>query len=203
MFKKYLEEIKSFFYSRYTLLTIVLLILLFVFHPFILKKMANHLIFETPIDQVEVIVVLTGDNGTRLKKGIDLYKQELAPQILISGGDMFLDKNVVDYMAEYAQDQGVPSENIILENAALSTFDNAQNTYELLKNLGYKKVILVTSKFHTKRTYKIFRKIYGDDIEISVTSAQDNIDYNNWWKNYEMAEKVLIEWGKTVIYWFK
>ena len=203
MFKKYLVKIKSFFYSRYTLLTIVLLILLFVFHPFILKKMATHLIFETPIDQVEVIVVLTGDNGTRLKKGIDLYKQELAPQILISGGDMFLDKNVVDYMAEYAQDQGVPSENIILEKAALSTFDNAQNTYELLNNLGYKKVILVTSKFHTKRTYKIFRKIYGDDIEISVTSAQDNIDYNNWWQSYEMAEKVLIEWGKTVIYWFK
>jgi uncharacterized SAM-binding protein YcdF (DUF218 family) len=168
--------------------------------PIYLKIVGKSLVYETQLKKADVIIVLSGGDGPRVQKGVELYKAGLGGKILMTGNPHF-DRSMSEYMSEYAQRLGVPSKNILIEKESLSTFDNAIYSYKVLKNKNIQSIILVTSKFHTARSYKIFKKAFqNSNIEILVAGSEDNVDYNKWWKEHEMSEKVLIELGKTFIY---
>jgi uncharacterized SAM-binding protein YcdF (DUF218 family) len=196
-------KLKRFLLNKYTVLALSLILLIVIFHPVILKKLGKSLIYETIPQKADIIIILAGGDGSRIRKGVELYKKGLAPKIMMAGGNLYYHKYYAEYMAEYAIYLGVPTENILLEKFAQSTYENAKFAYPIIKEAGYKKTLLVTSKFHTKRSYKIFRKLFDQNLSLYIVGADDGIDYDNWWRKYEMADTILIEWAKTVIYWFK
>ncbi|MFC1770631.1 YdcF family protein [Candidatus Margulisiibacteriota bacterium] len=180
-----------------------LAVIIKTFMPFALKAMGNSLVYETKLEPANIIVVLSGGYGNRTEKAVELYKQKKGKKLLMTGNPIF-SKSIPEYMAEYAQELGIPSSDILIEKESLSTYDNAMNSAKIIKKLKAKKVILVTSRFHTKRSYWIFKKaLKGIDIKIMVAGAEDHINYQNWWTDHEMSEKVLIEWGKMRLYKFK
>ena len=64
------------------------------------------------------------------------------------------------------------------------------------------KILLVSSKYHSLRSAKIFRWALGDlDREVKVIScptSYDNFNAGAWWSSREDAKRVVMEYAKLV-----
>ena len=96
---------------------------------------------------------------TRIVEAVKLYK--VSPKkIIISGGIVFEgNKSEGSVYKQFMMDLGVPEEDIIVEGKSKTTRENAEFTNEIMKKLGYKKAILITSATHMKRSVYIFEKV--------------------------------------------
>lgn len=170
-----------------------------IFFPIGMRAVFSVLVTARPTDRADVIVVLAGSTGDRVREGVRLYHAGVAPRILMTGGPFF-DTSMAAMMADYAVSLGVPSENILIEDAALSTHTNATGSLPILQAMHARRVLLVTSRFHTARSYRTFRDVLPPDMHLFVQGSDDGVDPETWWRHGEMAETVLIELGKTVYY---
>ncbi len=102
----------------------------------------------------------------RLKKGMSLLEGPYDPdgnaRIVVSGG-RGSDENRTEAsaMAEYLRDQGVSSEQILLEDQSRTTYENLVNAKAVMEKErpdGFSSV-LVTSNYHTFRTAMFARSV--------------------------------------------
>lgn len=102
-----------------------------------------------------------GDAADRIWHAARLYKEGLAPKIIVSGGRSPGLESRADIqteaqsMAMLLNDLGIPSAALILEEEARSTRENARFTKTLV---GRDRVALVTSAFHMARSMANFEK---------------------------------------------
>ncbi len=130
----------------------------------------------TKMPQAEAIVVLGGatrnvsfprvipdmsERGDRLLYGAKLYKDGLAPLIILSGGRIQWrgggDSEAKD-MATILELMGIPKQAMVLEPKSLNTYQNAAYTQKILQKKGINKILLVTSAMHMPRSLAIFKK---------------------------------------------
>ena len=90
----------------------------------------------------------------RLERGIELYKQGVAPKILMSGDHGTAEYDEVNTMKQYAIDAGVPSEDIFMDHAGFNTYDSMYRAREIFK---VKRLVIVTQKYH------LYRALYVAD----------------------------------------
>jgi len=174
---------------------------LYMITPALLTKFALWLVYEMPPQKADYIVVLSGGNGERVKKAAELYRNSYARKLLFSGGT-YLEVPVHELMANIAVKHGIPKLAINGESNSTKTKDHPNNCIPLLQRYGAKHVIVVTSRFHTQRTYDTFlHPMESAHISFDIVGADDGIDYTAWWKDYDMSEKILLEWGKRI--WYK
>lgn len=109
----------------------------------------------------------------RLDKGIELYKEGVAPKIIMSGDHGREDYDEVNLMKKYAIEEGVPSEDIFMDHAGFSTYDSIYRAKEVFK---VKKMVVVSQKFHLYRALYISKqldiKAYGVMAEPTKYSGQ-------------------------------
>jgi uncharacterized SAM-binding protein YcdF (DUF218 family) len=101
------------------------------------------------------------EHGDRIIYAAKLYKDGKAPLIILSGGRIQWygkEESEAKDMARLLELTGVPQEAIIRENKSLNTYENAIFTKKILEAKGLKKILLVTSAFHTPRSLKIFAR---------------------------------------------
>ena len=166
-------------------------------------------------EKADVIIVLMGSGPDRILGAVDLYEQGYAPCILMvenwqPGYELLESRGVslprdAELAASVGVQLGVPKEAfIILPGDARSTQDEALIVTQYLKEQQPKvdKVILVSSKFHSKRSAKLFRWTLGDlDREVKVLSCPTPYDTFNaaaWWQSREDAKRVVMEYAKLV-----
>ena len=171
----------------------------------LLRWAGHHLVYTTDLKPSDAIVVLGGDpTEKRLERAVSLYKQGLAPLFVIAAGVRAGDRSYAQWMKRRAMVLGVPVRAILVDTRSESTYENAQESLALLKGRSVRRVILVTSDFHTRRSYNVFQTVFKDSgIELLVAGSDDGIDYDEWWRHESMAEDVVIEWVKTGIYWWR
>ena len=74
---------------------------------------------------------------------------------------------------------------------------------ELIKK-EFNKIIITTSKSHTRRAGHIWKKMFESRLEISmVTAKTDPYDPHEWWKEGRQIRWVLSEYGAWIFYWWK
>jgi uncharacterized SAM-binding protein YcdF (DUF218 family) len=124
---------------------------------------------DSPLFKADMIVVLgsrANPDGTvtpvlksRVDRGIELWKDGMAPKILVTGGAVANAQIEAVAMARYAMEQGVPEDAIVVEPRARNTRDNAKLSAQMLgrKQLGGH-IILVTSAYHTRRATGLFKE---------------------------------------------
>ncbi|HYW20599.1 MAG TPA: YdcF family protein [Nodularia sp. (in: cyanobacteria)] len=139
-----------------------------------------------PVPNAEAIVVLGGatksvypprptvdlsESGDRVIYAAQLYRQQKAPIIILSGGRIDWrgggDPESAD-MADVLTSIGIPSEVIVQEPDSLNTYQNAVNVKKILQSRGIGKVLLVTSAMHMPRSLKIFQR-QGIDVIAAPT----------------------------------
>jgi len=166
-------------------------------------------------EKADVIIVLMGSGPDRILGAVDLYEQGYAPYIVMvenwqPGYELLESRGVslprdAELAASVGVQLGVPEETfIILPGDARSTQDEALIVTRYLKEQQPEvdKVIVVSSKFHSKRSAKLFRwALAGSGQDVTVLSCPTPYDTFNaaaWWHSREDAKRVVTEYSKLV-----
>ena len=121
------------------------------------------------IDPADAIVVLGAsgvrgdgslgnDSLRRTMKGIDLYRQGLAPVIVLSGGANERGQVEADVRSRLAVASGVPERAIVTETAARTTREEAANIAATLAPKGTRTILLVVDLQGTRRASALFEQ---------------------------------------------
>jgi SanA protein len=145
------------------------------------------------VDHYEIAIILAAEvhpNGApsavlrdRILTGIELYKAGRADALVMSG-----ETPEPEIMRSFAIQQGIPPEDIILDNYGLRTYDTcyrAANVYQL------KETIVVTQLFHLPRTLLLCREM---GIDVVGVPAQPTVFWPHqtlWWQTRETLATVL------------
>lgn len=195
-------------FIKYFFIMLFIFLMIWMMYPIALHGLSSYLRFSTPLAKADAIVVLGGATGERVYYACELYKKGYAPKLIMSGGKLAWELNWSELMQRQALQQGVFEKDILLEEEAASTYENATFVLPIIKKQDFRKIILVTSSYHTRRAYKTFKKVFGDhDIKIMVAPVKSNKHVKfrslNWWTRHEDAQLVIFEYIKLVAYWFK
>lgn len=158
--------------------------------------------------RADVILALGGDNGDRIAFAVKLYKQGLASRIMLTGLEQSNKTTRADYLnwrAQFLYSQGVPKEAIILESAAGNSWEEAVNTLSLLKQNGWKSVMVVSDPPHMRRLDWAWGKVFrGSGKEyVLVSTAPPWWDAAHWWRDEQATPFVLMEYIKLAYYILK
>ncbi len=132
----------------------------------------------------------------RLDRALELYNKRLANKIILSGKiskTLFENHfNESKVMHNYLLGKGFPEENIILEGESRDTFENAYYSKIIADKNYWKKIIVVTNKFHMKRCKKVFKFIFGKGYKISFKQAKNGNVKKEILENRIFFEKELL-----------
>jgi uncharacterized SAM-binding protein YcdF (DUF218 family) len=157
--------------------------------------LAKHLIKEDALVKSDAIVVIRGfENEKRFNYGIELYKQGYGKKMIIAGNESY----IIDYMTS----NGVNKEDIIIDQYADTTYENAVHVKKLVDDNHIKSFILVTSPDESKRVRLAFDKVFGNSgIRILSSSNKDSEFKPGKIMNSKNAkEQLIIEWVKLLYY---
>lgn len=118
------------------------------------------------LDDVDCVVVLgclVREDGTpsamlrdRLRRGVALYKDGVAPKLLMSGDHGREEYNEVETMKAYAVDAGVASADVFMDHAGFSTYESMYRARDVF---GAKKIVVVTQEYHLYRALYIAERL--------------------------------------------
>lgn len=183
----------------------------------LLPGMGHWLVEDAPAARADAAVVLqTGvDYYPRLMEAATLYHQGRVDTIAINGNrktDILrqLESRGFRRAAPWDEDAlrilevlGVPRERV-LSIPAEDVFDTISEARTLEPSLtanGLRRLIIVTSKFHTNRASRIWRQRAGGDFEISSAAARhDPFDPDHWWRSGRQIRQVMAEYGGWLFY---
>lgn len=173
------------------------------------------LVAEQAPRKADAIVVLSGSVPDRILEAVDLYDGGFAPMIVLcrepeNAGFRALRERgatlprIYQLNLSVASQLGVPETAIVvLERAAGSTFSEARVVLQYLAERGARSILLVTSKYHTRRAGMIYRHLAGGSIDVVTRPARsDGFDPDLWWRNRMSIRRVLIEYQKLMLFHF-
>jgi uncharacterized SAM-binding protein YcdF (DUF218 family) len=98
------------------------------------------------------------DTLYRCLEGTELYHLGQPCPVLVSGGKVVdTSPACAPLMRDFLVKLGVPATDILVEDQSRSTWENAVESYKLLKPRGISKVLLVTDAAHLFRAERCFR----------------------------------------------
>jgi uncharacterized SAM-binding protein YcdF (DUF218 family) len=177
-------------------------------------------IVQQPV-KADAIVVFGGGAGEsgvpgqgyeeRVTHAVDLFKKGYAGYIVFSSGYTNILKEP-DVMKALAISLGVPGDAIIVETNSSNTYKNVLNVKEILKEKGWKRILLISSPYHMRRVSMVFHK-NAKEINVTYTPVPSSQFYNydiSSRGNYFFRETTLRqlrgfnhEYLGIIYYWWK
>jgi uncharacterized SAM-binding protein YcdF (DUF218 family) len=123
------------------------------------------------------------DNVERLLVSYDLLRAGRAKNVVVSGGYGWSGDRVNEAraLAQQLEDWGIARDRIVLEPSARNTHDNAVASSLLVKRLGYRTLLLVTSAYHMPRALDCFRaaglKVDALPVDFRASGPESPRDY--------------------------
>lgn len=160
---------KTIKYLSFSLLLILFIII--IINLIIVKDIKDNIITledAIKIDNIDCILILgasiKGNNPSpmledRLLQGISLYENKVSKKILVSGDHLSEEYDEVNGMKDYLLGHKIPSQDIFMDHAGISTYDSIYRAKSIFKT---KKIIIVTQKYHLYRALYIAKQL---DIE--------------------------------------
>ncbi len=104
--------------------------------------------------------VPSGILRARLDHAYDLYRRELAPVIVVTGGRQPGDESTeATASAEYLHTKGVPDSDILREVQGTNSFESLAAAAAFMQERGIRAVLLVSDPFHSFRIEAISREL--------------------------------------------
>ncbi len=162
-----MKNMKYLFILIILIITIILIFIIFI-NFYVINSTKNNILEKEKISEKEnfdCILILGagiwGNNPSpmledRLIQGISLYKERIAPKIIMSGDHGKEEYNEVQVMKDYAIKEGVPSEDIFMDHAGFSSYDSIYRAKEIF---GAKKILIITQQYHLYRALHIAKKL--------------------------------------------
>jgi hypothetical protein len=185
---------------------------LYFFHKPLLTLYARSFVFQNAKRGANAIICLSGSRQTRTPECLRLWNQGYGAVLLVTEEkpknkefhDLELShlqfaREVTKRMKMMASWELLPS----LSGGATSTFDEAEDALSYAKRAKWKRIIIVTDEFHTRRAHLAFNKVFlGSDVEVQVAGAPNEVfAIDDWWKSDRGILAFLGETIKFPIYW--
>lgn len=144
----------------------------------------NYLTINDAPVKSDIIFIFGGMIMSKVwERALELYNQQYANYIIISGGIGGLTKRLggskpeAEVIKEYLMTHGVPSKAIITEIKSTSTLENVIFGLETLKehNLPHNKIIITSKPFHMRRCLATFQK-HSSGLEILCCPPQGTFE---------------------------
>ncbi len=179
------------------LVALVLTLILLAFHQQVLAGLGESLVVSDPLKHADLIYVLAGDFwGSRVLVGANLGSQGWAPKVIMAGGD-YVNRPTSDLAVDFAAQHGYPRNLFLpIRLEAHSTVDEARAMGPIFHRLGAKRIILVTSNFHSRRAAQVFRLFLPEFDFRMEGSPDDAFDPQAWWKKPQERHLVFSEYQK-------
>ncbi len=181
-----------------------ILIVLLLALALALPYAGSFLVVDRPVPS-DAIVVLAGDEGSsRFDRGLKALKTGLGRELWIDaeGRRLVFGKTMAQYAEAYVQT--LPPEQaahvLVCPITQTSTFAESAEAARCLAALHPRRVLLVTSAYHTRRAFSIFERRVPQ-YEWSVAAAYDEKDFRqDYWNNREWLKTTVLEWAKLVFW---
>jgi uncharacterized SAM-binding protein YcdF (DUF218 family) len=208
---KFINQYNKFIYTNLKKTFIVLSFLIIFFKSPLIPFMGNYLVVQDEIENAEMMVVFSGDgennyhNISFQKRIIDIKKiKKKYPNIKItlSGrAAIFNEAEIVKSLLIY---DGISKEDIIImSNDPYNTYENISMVNEFLKKKDIKKIIFLTSPYHTFRSKLIWKKNFSK-VKIIIPKMVDTPEHKlKWGVNYDNMSIILYEYLAIIYNKFK
>ena len=186
----------------------------------ILKMLGNFIVIdEKPIEADAIVILNTGvEYYPRIIEAASLYRKGFSQTIVINGNrktDVLrqLEEKGFEACCPWFENSlrilslyGVPRDRVIRISAedAYDTVSEARVVGAELLRRKLKRIILTTSKYHSRRAGFIWEKTFANQLSVSTISAKkDPYDPDGWWKEGRQIRWVLAEYGAWIFYYWK
>ena len=161
-------------------------------------------------EKADIIFIPGSSNWVLAETAARLYKEGKAEKIMPSGMyfyqfGRFMNERVTDerykgvyrteaeFLASVLIKNGVPEENVIKEERATNTYENAIYSKELLRDMGFdiKSAIICPQAFHARRALMTYSHLFPDTKLYVVPTNTQNITSDNWY-NTERGRQVVL-----------
>ncbi len=164
-----------------------------------LVSLGNYLVCWQAPQPADLILVLAGDfYGPRVIKGAELASQGYAARVLISGSS-YQGRPEGEFAIAFLARQGYRTD--LLESFghhAHSTIDEAFALRPELEHRRAKRIILVTSGFHSRRALIVFQLVCPGIDFISVPAPDPHYHAYCWWRDASSRRLFFSEWNKII-----
>lgn len=185
----------------------------------VLVGLGNFLVVgdKNPAPAEAAVVLTTGvDYTERLIEAAHLYGKGLVKKVVIDGDRKSqalkeLEKQGYVEPCRWSVNNlavlkflGVKEEDVIVIDApdVFDTVSEAKFVGALLQKQRLNRLIVTTSKFHTRRAAYIWRNAFPGQFDIQVAGAgNDQFDPKGWWKEGRQVRQLLGEYGGWLQYW--
>ena len=166
-------------------------------------------------EKADIIFIPGSSNWVLAETAARLYKEGKAGKIMPSWMYVyqcgrFMNERVTDerykgvyrteaeFLASVLIKNGVPEENVIKEERATNTYENAIFSKELIKEMGIevKTAILCPQAFHARRAFMTYSHLFPDTEFYVVPTDTQGITASNWHKTERGIQVVLGELKK-------
>jgi uncharacterized SAM-binding protein YcdF (DUF218 family) len=145
--------------------------------------------------QVDAIVVLAGGKG-RVEEGVRLFKERRGNWLFLVGVDPAVRKSDL-----YRPRQGDPSaDNVILEKLSRNTLENAIYGRDILTDHKVRSVLLITSRYHLKRSAILFRNALPPEVALYPYPVDSSNVKEEWWHHLGTFRLLFSEFYKYCIF---
>lgn len=165
------------------------------------------LVVADPLLPSRAIVVLGGHMPFRAIEAASIFHQGSAPEVWLTRGIRGEEERALGvlgvqgpreeiYNRQVLERLGVPANAIkVLPGQNINTVDEVRTIAKELRRVGGSRVIVVTSKSHTRRARTTWHKVVGDQSDVIVRYAvSDPFDPIHWWRTTQDSLAVAREW---------
>ena len=187
----------------FRLLILLFLVVVFIFiFAALASQAARFLVVDDP-EKSDAIVVLAGETSVRSARALELLRQGVAPHVFLDAEtrDVIYDQKLGEIAEKYVNSLGEANRVSICPIDGYSTIAEADDVSRCLQSLGARRVLIVTSEYHTRRALMVFRHRLPQ-YQFNVAAARNPAQFGEaWWTNREWAKVTFDEWLKML--WFE
>jgi len=162
------------------------------------------LMVQEPLTQSDVIFVTDGQTPQRELEGAALFLEGWAPRVALARPRDPMSADVHRLAGEpepqerawqVLRRRGVPEGAIVrLERVVENTDEELQVDFDYARTHGFRRVIIVSSPYHTRRVRMIWRSRFGGEIPAVVrVTRYEPVDPARWWRSRRSLEAISHE----------
>lgn len=177
-----------------------------------LDLIRNLCVVHAPLSRADSIVLLAGDFRERAPVAARLYREGTAPLVILTNDGIFsswsqkYQRNLYnnEWAMELLVELGVPRSAIVhLPFLRSGTIYDGLATREYVHKNGLRRLLLVTSDYHTRRALWTFRKVFcRDPVLIGIVPVASGT--HGWLgDHWRMCREIVTEAVKSAYYFVR
>jgi uncharacterized SAM-binding protein YcdF (DUF218 family) len=168
------------------------------------RRLGPWLVVSEPLERGDVIFVTDGLTPQRELEAAALFLEGWAPRVALPLPRSRLSEEVIrlaaeltpqEYASRLLRRRGVPEAAIVrLDRIVENTLQELQADFDHARAHGFRRVIIVSSPYHTRRIRLIWSSRFEREIPAIVRPTRyEPVDPTRWWRSRRPLEDVIHE----------